>query len=133
MLSKPSVKIWSGKDAQRIKRDHADRFVGSRFLITRKVDEEGSRIKARWCIQGHSDPDVVTKDFSGACDSPTMSEMSRALLLQIMVSNKWQMCLGDVKAAFLESGPLKEKYRPLYARQPAGAFPAWTQKMLLRW
>lgn len=28
------------------------------------------------------------------------------------------MCLGDIKGAFLEAGPLPEKYRPLFAKQP---------------
>ena len=33
------------------------------------------------------------------------------------------MCLGDIKGAFLEAGPLPEKYRPLFAKQPVGGFP----------
>ena len=33
------------------------------------------------------------------------------------------MCLGDIKGAFLEAGPLAEKFRPVYARQPEGGIP----------
>ena len=47
MLSKPSVKVWSGPDAERLRRQHPDRFVGSRFVITEKAEDESSRIKAR--------------------------------------------------------------------------------------
>ena len=33
------------------------------------------------------------------------------------------MCLGHIKGAFLEAGPLKERYRPLFAHQPQGGIP----------
>ena len=33
------------------------------------------------------------------------------------------MNLGDIKGAFLEAGPLPDKYRPLFARQPEGGIP----------
>ena len=86
MKNKLAVKIHSGAQAERIKKDFPDRFVGSRFVVTRKVDVEGTRIKSRWCLQGHLDPDVMQKVSSGACHSPTMSQLSRALLLQLIVS-----------------------------------------------
>ena len=123
MQSKPSVKVWTGADAERIRRERPDRLIGSRFVVTEKVEEEGSRIKARWCLQGHLDPDVEAKVLSGACHSPTMSHLSRSLLLQLLVSKRWRLCLGDVKGAFLEAGPLKKQYQPLYAKQPAGGIP----------
>ena len=97
--------------------------MGSRFVVTKKVDEDGERIKARWCLQGHLDPDVLQKVSSGTCHSPTMSQLSRSLLLQLIVSNKWQLCLGDIKGAFLEAGPLKQQFRPLFASQPVGGIP----------
>ena len=31
--------------------------------------------------------------------------------------------LGDIKGAFLEAGPLPDKFRPLFAKQPAGGIP----------
>ena len=123
MLSKPAVKVHTGAEAERIKRECPHRFIGSRFVITEKVEEGDQRIKARWCLQGHLDPDFRTKVTDGACHSPTMSQLSRALLLQILASKRWRMCLGDVKGAFLEAGAIKHKYRPLYARQPPGGIP----------
>ncbi|CAE7758699.1 RE1 [Symbiodinium sp. CCMP2456] len=123
MLSKPAVKIHSGAEAERIRSQCADRFIGSRFVITEKQEDGDRRIKARWCLQGHLDPDFRTKVLDGACHSPTMSQLSRALLLQVLASKRWRMCLGDVKGAFLEAGAIKNKYRPLYARQPQGGIP----------
>ena len=123
MLSKPSVRVWTGADAERIRRQHPDRFVGSRFVVTEKTEDDSTRIKARWCLQGHLDPDVESKALSGACHSPTMPQLSRSLLLQVIASKGWWMCLGDIKGAFLEAGPLKPQYRPLFATQPPGGIP----------
>ena len=100
MLSNPATRVWKGADA--------DRFVGSRFVITRKEDEDGVRIKARWCLQGHLDPAVMSKVTAGACHL-------RPCPSQIWASEGWQMCLGDMKGAFLEG--------PLYARHPQGSIP----------
>ena len=123
VLGKQAVRIWTGADARRIKERHPDRFVGSRFVITRKTDEDGSRIKARICLQGHSDPDFHKKILSGLCHSPTLSQMGRAVLLQLMVSSRWTLNLGDIKGAFMEAGPIPQQFRPLYAHQPAGGIP----------
>ena len=119
---KQAVKVWTGAKAQDIKHKYSHRFVGSRFVITNKADEDGSRIKARICLQGHSDPDFDEKIKSGLCHSPTLSHLGRAVLLQILVSSHWTLNLGDIKGAFLEAGELPSKFRPLYARQPQGGF-----------
>ena len=98
--------------------------MGSRFVITEKnEDGEATRMKARWCLQGHLDPDVLDKVKSGSCQSPTLSQLGRMLLFQLIVSHKWTMALGDIKGAFMEAGPLADKYKPLYARLPAGGIP----------
>ena len=57
MLSKAAARVHKGAEAQRIRDKYPDRFVGSRFVVTNKVDEDGERVKARWCLQGHLDPD----------------------------------------------------------------------------
>ena len=123
MLNKGAVRVISGRNASIIKEKHADRFIGSRFVSTEKNDEEGYRIKSRWCLQGDSDPDFRSKLSAGAFNSPTMSQLARSIVLQTIVSNQWTLCLGDIKGAFLESGPISHKYRPLYAKQPEGGIP----------
>lgn len=123
LSNKQAVKVWKGAEALKFKKKYPDRFIGSRFVVTNKQDEDGERVKSRWCLQGHSDPDFADKIASGLCHSPTLSQLSRALILQILVSKGWTMCLGDIKGAFLEAGPLPEKYRPLFAKQPVGGIP----------
>eukprot|EP00435_Cladocopium_sp_Y103_P008674 s3466_g2.t1 len=134
LLSKPNaVRVHYGKAAERIKRDFAHRFIGSRFVLTRKPIEEGKEVdpldcstflvKGRWCLQGHLDPDLNLKAESGLLKSPTLSQLGRMLLMQIIASQKWDLQLGDIKGAFLEAGPLDPKFKPLYAHQPPGGIP----------
>eukprot|EP00435_Cladocopium_sp_Y103_P052219 s999_g16.t1 len=123
LLGKNAIRIWTGEKARAIRKHQADRFIGSRFVIVNKQDEEGERVKSRWCLQGHLDPDFHEKILSGACHSPTLHPLSRALLLQILSSKRWTLQLGDIKGAFLEAGPLDKKFSPLYAHQPKGGIP----------
>eukprot|EP00435_Cladocopium_sp_Y103_P073897 s9_g45.t1 len=134
LLSKPNaLKIHYGKAAEHIRRTHADRFMGSRFVLTRKPVEEGHEIdphdfstftvKGRWCLQGHLDPDLQAKAEEGLLKSPTLSQLGRMTLMQVLASHKWLLQLGDIKGAFLEAGPLEERFRPLYAHQPPGGIP----------
>jgi hypothetical protein len=55
-----AVRVHHGKRAQQIKKDYPDRFIGSRFVLTRKPIDEGQPIdphdpstftvKGRWCF-----------------------------------------------------------------------------------
>ena len=134
ILSKPhAVKIHYGKQAQRIREQYPDRFIGSRFVLTRKPIEEGCpidphdvqtfRVKGRWCLQGHLDPDLQEKAEQGMLKSPTLSQLGRMTLMQVISSMRWKLQLGDIKGAFLEAGPIESRFRPLYASQPAGGIP----------
>eukprot|EP00435_Cladocopium_sp_Y103_P043787 s1055_g12.t1 len=134
LLSKQNaIKVHYGRAAQAIREKHADRFMGSRFVLTRKAVVEGQDVdpndlssfvvKGRWCLQGHLDPDLQTKAEEGLLKSPTLSQLGRMTLMQVLASKRWQLQLGDIKGAFLEAGPLEERFRPLYAHQPAGGIP----------
>ena len=81
---KSAMRVWKGAKAREIRRRFPDRFIGSRFVVTNKVDEDGERVKARLCLQGHLDPDFHQKIASGDCHSPTLSGLGRALLLQLL-------------------------------------------------
>ena len=119
LKEKNAIRFHFGKDAQRIREKYPDRFIGSRHVITRKPLEENGhvnpedpntfRVKSRWCLQGHLDPDLDQKIEDGLLQSPTLSQMGRNLLMQIIASNRWILQLGDIKGAFLESGPIAEK------------------------
>eukprot|EP00435_Cladocopium_sp_Y103_P053201 s487_g17.t1 len=123
LLGKNAIKIHTGEAARQIKKKQSHRFIGSRFVVVHKSDEDGDRIKSRWCLQGHLDPDFKEKPSSGLCHSPTLHPLSRALILQLLVSNRWLLQLGDIKGAFLEAGALNPKFSPLYAHQPQGGIP----------
>ena len=43
--------------------------------------------------------------------------------MQTLASHGWQLQLGDIKGAFLEVGPLPDRFRPLFAKMPAGGIP----------
>ena len=114
----------SGSEADRVRKRHADRIMGSRYVVTWKVeDNEAGRMKARWCLQGHLDPDLHAKAEAGDLQSPTLSHIGRPTIFQTIASHKWMMRLGDIKGAFLSSGYLPAKYKPLCARLPPGGFP----------
>ena len=99
-------------------------------MITRKPVEEGAnviesdpstfKVKSRWCLQGHLDPDLEAKAQVGMLQSQTLSHPSRVVLMQLLASFGWELQLGDITGAFMESGPLDSKYRPLFAKIPAG-------------
>eukprot|EP00439_Symbiodinium_sp_Y106_P072076 s130_g13.t1 len=102
----------------------ADRIMGSRYVVTVKQEDDApARIKARWCLQGHLDPDLAKKAVAGDLQSPTLSQVGRSVLFQLISSHKWLLRLGDIKGAFLSSGELPASYRPLYARLPPGGIP----------
>lgn len=134
LMSKENVlKLHYGKAAQKIKDEFQHRFIGSRFVITRKPIDEGVEIdnndlssfdvKGRWCLQGHLDPDLDIKALEGKLKSPTLSQLGRMLIMQVLSSQQWSLQLGDIKGAFLEADPLEERFRPLYAHQPPGGIP----------
>lgn len=123
LLGKNAIRIHTGEAARQIKKKQSHRFIGSRFVVVHKSDEDGDRIKSRWCLQGHLDPDFKEKLSSGLCHSPTLHQLSRALILQLLVSKKWLLQLGDIKGAFLEAGALNPKFSPLFAHQPQGGIP----------
>ena len=134
ILNKPnSVRVHYGAKAREIERTQAHRFIGSRFVLTRKPLEEGQdvdpnnvetfSVKGRWCLQGHLDPDLSHNAEMGLLKSPTLSQLGRTCLMQTIASMQWQLQLGDIKGAFLEAGPLNDAFRPLFARQPPGGIP----------
>ena len=133
LSDKNAIRVHYGKKAEEIRRTRGDRFMGSRFVIIRKPAEEGQNIvpddsntytvKSRWCLQGHLDPDLDRKAVEGLLKSPTLSQIGRMVLMQLLSSHGWSLQLGDIKGAFLEAGPLPEAYRPLYAEQPRGGIP----------
>ena len=122
--SKNAGRLVLGDEADNVRNKLSHRIMDSRYVVTLKQEEDAPvKIKARWCLLGHRDPDLSEKALAGVLQSPTLSQVSRSVLFQTIASKKWRLALGDVKGAFLASGPLPERYRPLYARLPPGGIP----------
>ena len=100
---KKALQVTPPQQARRIRSCRPDRIMTGRFVIIEKHDDGDSKIKSRWCLRGHHDPDLFTKVLAGKCHSPTLSQFGRSLILQMIVSNRWKMHLGDIKVAFLEA------------------------------
>ena len=111
-------------EANKIRQHKPDRIMSSRFVITQETEDGDTRTKARWCLRGHHDPDLIQRVLGGRCHSPTLSQLGRNILLQLIVSHKWTMKLGDIKGAFLEAN-VKEQMlaNPVYAHLPPGGVP----------
>lgn len=134
LLSKQNAAVvHHGRRAREIREQFKHRFIGSRFVLTRKASQEGVPVdpnnpdsfvvKGRWVLQGHLDPDLEVKAREGLLQSPTLSQMGRTVLMQLLASHRWKLQLGDVQGAFLESGPLEPRFSPLFAEQPPGGIP----------
>ena len=121
---KQAFRVIAPREAQRIREQKPDRIMTSRFVIIEKHEDGESKIKSRWCLRGHHDPDLFTKVLSGRCHSPTLSQFGRSLILQMLTSNKWVMHLGDIKGAFLEADVRdKALANPVYSELPPGGVP----------
>ena len=121
---KQAFRVIAPREAQRIREQKPDRIMTSRFVIIEKHEDGESKIKSRWCLRGHHDPDLFTKVLAGRCHSPTLSQFGRSLILQMLTSNKWVMHLGDIKGAFLEADVRdKALANPVYSELPPGGVP----------
>ena len=124
ITAKHAARLVLGPEAQHVHNRLSHRIMGSRYVMTIKQEDDApERVKARWCLQGHLDPDLSSKAVHGDLQSPTLSQVARHMIFQLIASNKWRLKLGDIKGAFLSAGDLPEKYRPLYARLPSGGIP----------
>jgi hypothetical protein len=121
---KHAIQVIPAHEAATIRKHKADRIMSSRFVITEKHEDNDTRVKSRWCLRGHHDPDLVQKVLAGKCHSPTLSQLGRNLALQLIVSHRWTMGLGDIKGAFLEANvPDQALQNPVYAELPPGGVP----------
>ena len=131
LIEKKAIRVHVGKHAAWLKQQYPDRFVGSRFVIVRKLFEKNLHLDIN-DVPGQK-PLVSSRSLGprfrpetwgeGLLQSPTLSQIGRMILMQLISSFQWDLQLGDIKGAFLEAGPLPERFRPLYARMPAGGIP----------
>ena len=130
---KQALHVVPPHQAQGVRRHQGHRIMSSRFVITKKTEDGDTKIKARWCLRGHHDPDLIQKVLAGKCHSPTLSQLARNLLLQLIVSHQWVLKLGDIKGAFLEADVQKQMAdNPVYAELPPGGVPGVEKGSLIQ-
>ena len=112
---KTAVRVWKGAKAAAIRQKYGHRFIGSRFVVIRKTDEDGTRIKSRWCLQGHLDPDFRAKILSGACHSPTLHPLSRALVAALRNARSGES--PSLDSAAPQSACLRIRNEPSHSRK----------------
>jgi len=108
---KQAIRVIPPHEAESIRKEKPDRIMSSRFVITEKQEDNHTRVTSRWCLRCHHDPDLMQKVLAGKCNSSTLSQLSRNIILQLIVSHQWTLNLGDIKGAFLEANVLKRHLR----------------------
>ena len=120
MLKSEAVRVHVGKDAEeKVKEFGRERLLQSRFVITQPDDLEQRRqgvFKARRCIRGYLDPDLLELSTS----SPTLSSEGLSTSLQLLSSFRWEAIIADIEAAFLRADPPQ---RRVLVRVPHGGIP----------
>ena len=112
-------------------RQKTKRILPSRFVITKKPDEKspGKFItKARWCIRGYLDPDILKMDTQ----SPTLSQEALALVLQMSASCSWNFVIADIEGAFLQGDALRREDGEVFVELPPGGIPGLPAGSMLK-
>ena len=82
-------------------------LIGMRWVLTfnaADADKDGNsqvkaKAKARIVVLGYSAPSLLEEPAT----SPTMSRLSRQLILNLACAKHWTIASGDVKTAFLQA------------------------------
>eukprot|EP00913_Durusdinium_trenchii_P001396 g1291.t1 len=86
--------------------DHA-RVMKARFVLKWTMDQKGNpRAKARLVLQGFSDPDLLQGSLETS--SPTLSRISRQMLLAIAVNEGWSKFTADEMKEMNATGKARE-------------------------
>lgn len=113
------IKNWiSTNTVERLLRDKIDpsQIMKCRWILTWKpLDEEARKeaadpsktrkAKARLVVLGFMDPNLDKLQR----DSPTMSRLSRMMVLQLIASKAWTLFSFDIRTAFLQGQPQKDR------------------------
>ena len=97
----------------------SSRILKAHFILKWSTNADGSpRAKARLITQGFRDPDAL----SGALrtNSPTLTRMSRGMILSIASLMSWTTFTSDISTAFLQGKP-HHKDRTLWIKLPRDA------------
>ena len=112
-------KIVEDYKAVKVVPDDGHYKISSRFVLWYKKHSDGSvQTRARLVARGFEEKEEV------ASDSPTMDSTSLKIIFMTAQHKNWKVTTADVKAAFLQGLPLKERtvrvIPPPEANVPAG-------------
>ena len=124
ILATGAVTIISPEAARDIERLRPDRIVPSRHVFREKPGEglgAPSTAKARWCVLGHLDPDLLELERA----APTPQTVSIMTFLLVSASLQRPVILGDCSTAFMQSDKIhgERKKGKLYSKLPPGGIP----------
>lgn len=105
---------WQSNNVYTSVLDSGQKCVSCRWIISEKQNPDGlPYVKARLVARGFEED---TSDIQ--TDSPTCGKESFRIVLSIAAAYKWKCNSIDIKAAFLQGGPLQ---RDVYLRPPPEA------------
>lgn len=131
LLQSGAIVVHKGKEAERLRSSVPRRRVlKSRFVLT-EADEGSSPntsdIKARWCIRGYLDPDLLELDTS----APTLSAEGFSIAMQLMTTFGWKLTIADVEGAFLRGDDLSPDRGRLFIDLPPGGIDGYDESCLV--
>ena len=98
---------------------HQDRVLKAHFILKWSTNADGSpRAKARLITQGFRDPDALSGSLR--TNSPTLTRLSRGMILSIASLMSWTTFTSDISTAFLQGKP-HHKDRTLWIKLPRDA------------
>lgn len=94
----------------------------ARYVLTKggwQVDECCNAARARWCVKGFQDPDLI----HAKAQAPTMSKEDPMTVIEALASHRWRLTVADVEGTFLIGGLPNRDARDLYCEVPNGGTP----------
>ena len=85
------------------------------------------KAKARLCVGGHRDPDLLTGELR--TEAPTASKAALSAMMVLSSIYHWDIAAGDIECAFLQG---MENQRNLYMEQPTRGLPGVPQGALIQ-
>ncbi|CAE7879526.1 GIP, partial [Symbiodinium microadriaticum] len=123
LVDSGAILVHEGDKARHLRHGmDSKRILKSRFVVTEAEPQSSPQtcdLKARWCIRGYLDPDLLDLDTS----APTLTMEGFAVAMQLLASKKWKLNIADVEGAFLRGDALDPKRGRLFIELPPGGVP----------
>eukprot|EP00435_Cladocopium_sp_Y103_P063185 s737_g24.t1 len=119
MLTSGAVKVHVGREAEQMLKESGKKMLETRFVYTTADGKESGALKARWCVKGFLDPDILDLDTA----SPTLSAEGFSIAAQVITSMRWKLRIADIEAAFLRGDDMSRKTGKVLVKVPKDGIP----------